>query len=224
MKNEAENIANRLMSLTSFEPGFRDTIEEQRKKIQSSQLLKDCGLPKRHSQPIIPHGEKWLEAETKLKAKIGTGFIIALCGQRGTGKTQLAASLAKECAIQNRSSKYITAMEFFLDIKESFRPDSQSNEKEVIANFARPKLLIIDETQERGETKWEDGLLTHLVDRRYRDEKDTLLISNQNKESFVESIGPSIASRIIETGGIILCNWPSFRNGPPNQNHRLINV
>jgi len=102
-------------------------------------------------------------------------------------------------------------MEFFLEIKASFRPDSTVTEKQVIEEFIRPKLLIIDETQERGETKWEDGLLTHLIDRRYRQERDTLLISNQTKEAFAESIGASIASRIIETGGIVLCNWPSFR-------------
>lgn len=102
-------------------------------------------------------------------------------------------------------------MEFFLDIKASFRADSKVTEKQVIADYVRPKLLIIDETQERGETRWEDGLLTHMIDRRYREEKDTLLISNQTREAFTESIGPSIASRIIETGGIVLCNWPSFR-------------
>jgi DNA replication protein DnaC len=65
--------------------------------------------------------------------------------------------------------------------------------------------------QERGETPWEDRLLTHLIDRRYASEKDTLLITNQSKESFIQSIGPSAASRIVEVGGIVTCDWPSYR-------------
>ena len=211
--SEAENLVRNLfpsLSLAESEQEIPDPLVNSNPE-RIDRLINQCGLPSRHSKSFPREGKEWLATETRLKAKIGSGFIIALCGGRGVGKTQLAESLARESASQNRSSRYITAMEFFLEIKASFRPDSTVTEKQVIEEFIRPKLLIIDETQERGETKWEDGLLTHLIDRRYRQERDTLLISNQTKEAFAESIGPSIASRIIETGGIVLCNWPSFR-------------
>ena len=70
---------------------------------------------------------------------------------------------------------------------------------------------MLDELQERGETPWEDRLLTHVIDRRYAAEKDTLLITNHSKEKFLESIGESVASRLVETGGIVNCSWASYR-------------
>jgi len=185
--------------------------EEQRKENErkAQNNLASSGIPKRHLHAITPSGEGWLKVETRLKARIGSGFIIALCGGRGTGKTQLAASCAREVAILNKKTWYKTAMGFFLDIKESF--DGKRSEKEVIDRYCSPSLLILDEMQERGETPWEDRLLTHMIDRRYGDEKDTLLISNQNQEAFLKSVGESISSRISETGGVALCNWPSYR-------------
>ena len=79
--------------------------------------------------------------------------------------------------------------------------------------FIHPQLLVIDEAQERGESDWESRMLTHVVDKRYFLQRDTLLISNLKLDEFKASIGTSICSRLIETGGAILADWPSFR-GP----------
>lgn len=178
-------------------------------RIQAVKILNESNIPKRHLDQKEWTGDKWLKVESRLNARSGSGFIIALCGHRGTGKTQLAASLARSVALSGKTVRYQTAMGFFLDIKESF--DGKKSEKEVIANYAAPRLLIFDEMQERGETAWEDRLITHLIDKRYGMEKDTLLITNQNTEEFQKSIGNSVASRISETGGFYLCDWPSYR-------------
>ena len=97
-KNEAESLVKKhfpSLSCREEDPykSVQDEREKRDKQILSKKLLDDCGLPKRHSHPFTPEGEEWITAETRLKAKIGSGFIIALCGSRGTGKTQLAASL-----------------------------------------------------------------------------------------------------------------------------------
>lgn len=183
--------------------------QEEKMRIQAVKILNESNIPKRHLDQKEWTGDKWLKVESRLNARSGSGFIIALCGHRGTGKTQLAASLARSVALSGKTVRYQTAMGFFLDIKESF--DGKKSEKEVIANYAAPRLLIFDEMQERGETAWEDRLITHLIDKRYGMEKDTLLITNQNTEEFQKSIGNSVASRISETGGFYLCDWPSYR-------------
>jgi len=54
-------------------------------------------------------------------------------------------------------------------------------------------------------------MLFELLNRRYNDLKDTILIANKSKAEFQDYIGPSLASRMNETGGIVECNWPSFR-------------
>jgi len=188
--------------------------QERASAIKSKELLDKSGLPKRHLHPIAHRGEEWHRIDSRLKARLGSGFIIVLCGPRGTGKTRLAASCARESALLGKAPWYQTAMGFFLDIKESF--DGKRSEKDVINRYCFPPLLILDEMQERGETPWEDRLLTHLIDRRYGAEKDTLLITNQTKEAFLQSIGESVASRISETGGIAVCKWQSFRNSQAN--------
>jgi len=61
-------------------------------------------------------------------------------------------------------------------------------------------------------TPWEDRMLTALVDYRYSQKRDTVLISNLKRDEFETSMGNSILSRMVEAGGIIECGWPSFRS------------
>ena len=58
---------------------------------------------------------------------------------------------------------------------------------------------------------WEDRLLFELLDRRYGDMTDTLLIANSDRQTFLASVGPSLASRIQETGGTVTADWASLR-------------
>jgi hypothetical protein len=41
--------------------------------------------------------------------------------------------------------------------------------------------------------------------------RDTIMISNETPEKMLAQVGPSIEDRMRECGGIIECNWPSFR-------------
>ncbi len=146
-----------------------------------------------------------------LEAKLGTGMLFALLGTRGTGKTQMAAELCKIAATKGIMARYNMAMEFFMELKETYRQHSERTEADVIRSYCSPQLLILDEVHERGETEWEDRLLTAMIDKRYSALKDTILISNQTPKVFCKTIGNSILSRLHETGGIVVCDWKSFR-------------
>jgi DNA replication protein DnaC len=156
-------------------------------------------------------GEEWLAKFKMLQGKLGRGGIFALIGTNGPGKTQMGVECIRRASAQRRTSRYAAAMEFFLDLKASYRKDSEKDERAVIQEYAKPRLLVLDECQERGETEWEDRMLTYLIDRRYREERDTILISNLKRSEFEKSLGWSVISRLNETGGIIECTWPSFR-------------
>ena len=181
--------------------------EQKRQRVTAA--LQSASLPSRHLRQGTYSGDKWLAIFERVKTRMGTGFIIALLGGRGVGKTQMAVAACREQAQREKSFSYCTAMDVFLDIKDSFRKGG--SERDALKSFIKPSLLIIDEVQERGETPWEDRLLTYILDKRYAAEKDTLLISNQTKDAFLEGIGPSVASRITEAGGIAVFDWPSFR-------------
>lgn len=147
-------------------------------------------------------GSQWAE-------KVLSGGIIALVGGRGTGKTRMAAEVCREYV--PHSPKYMTAMELFLRIRSTYGGASKETEMSVIKDVSDCPLLVLDEIQERGNTEWEDRLLTHIIDQRYGNDKPTILIANLTKKELAGSLGASIVSRLQETGGIIELTGPSHR-------------
>jgi len=142
------------------------------------------------------------------------GSLFCLLGPRGTGKTQMACCVAdevfrKQSWREGPRAKYCKTMEIFLDIRETF--DSKKSEKAVFDSYLNVYFLVIDEIQVRAATDWENNVLTYLIDKRYDLMRPTVLIGNLKPEVLSKSLGDSIYSRLIETGGIIECKWASFR-------------
>lgn len=155
--------------------------------------------------------DKWLKNQEFMEEHLGKGVIIALLGKRGTGKTLGACKEALKVCRSVKKARYSTANDFYLEIRATYKPEAKRGELEVIADYCLPSLLILDEVHDRGETRWEDRMLTHIVDKRYGDLKDTILIANQTPEEFVVSVGPSIIDRAREGGGVLVYDWKSFR-------------
>lgn len=153
-----------------------------------------------------PTGEEWLAAARKAQEKIHSGGIILLYGKRGNGKTRLAAEFAIRCG----SSRYRTAMRFFLEIRATFG-NREVTELEIIDDLAQTGLLVIDEMQERSESDWENRLLTHLIDARYAEGKPTILIANLSKKELAASLNTSVIDRIRGNGVSVEFNWESYR-------------
>jgi DNA replication protein DnaC len=197
--------------------GFRSSDDESAaRQVKAKELVEESGAPRRQLEQPDLRGDKWHKKLEEIAARLGTGFLVAFIGGRGPGKTQMAVELIKLAAAGGMRPKYTTAMEFFIAVKGAYRDDQGTpSEALVIAQYSRPRLLVIDEVQERGATPWEDRLLTHLVDVRYREMRDTILIGNLDLESLRTEVGPSIVSRLIETGGVVQFDWPSFRSGKP---------
>jgi DNA replication protein DnaC len=179
--------------------------------IRVSELFSASRVPDRHAKKEELIGSEWYACLGAVKSQLQTGFLIALIGTRGTGKTQIAVELIRENSRRNKTSRFLLAMDIFLSIRASYRKDSTIDEAKVVEEFCKPRLLVIDEIQERAETAFEDRILTHILNRRYNDEKDTLLLGNITHEEFRKAMGASIVSRLNETGGLITCDWPSYR-------------
>jgi len=203
---EAKRQAGSFLNTSKSPPSDRERYFRQ------SGLIDRAGIPGKFKRANASQlrGAEWLDRQADIIKQLNTGIILSLIGNRGTGKTRMAC----ECIYEyiERHSKpalYLTAMDFFVEVKDSYQ--TSMSEQDILSRMTRPGLLVIDEVQERGQTEWEDRLLTHMINKRYAGLKDTILISNQTKHEFSESIGTSIASRMKETGGIIVCDWPSFR-------------
>jgi DNA replication protein DnaC len=185
-------------------------------------MLRRGGVPLRHSEADtfgLIACQPWADAWSLLMDETDKGGLFsAIIGPRGTGKTQLAVEVAKRIAQieamkkkpDDRPIMYDKAMGVFVTIRQAMKGDD--GELTAIRRYITPRLLIIDEIQERGETEWEDRVLTHILDKRYDDpSKNTLVLGNAKPEEIAKALGPSITSRIRECGSLIVCDWKGFR-------------
>jgi len=210
-----EEIAFKFKPLSIEESAARASalhaFEERQRQEKIAGLRRGWGVWKRHAicQPSFtgPWGEKF----SMLKSRLGSGFLMAVVGIGGNGKTQIGAELLKVVTQDLKTGLFTTAAAFFTAIKETYRKNSDQSESEVLQDYRSQKLLVIDEFGKRGESEWEMTQLFELINNRYGDMTDTLLIDNRKKDDFLTTIGPSLASRMQETGGIIEANWESFR-------------
>ncbi len=194
------------------------------------------GFPTRYAelQPQEDKDHPWTAAAARVYKALKKGGLIALYGNRGTGKTYMARDMANRCEnypdpwfpqkyadgtpINARPAIYSTAMMIFLQIRNTYRNDCPTSELDLMESWKDAALLVIDEIQERGESTFEDQKLAAIIDMRYQHNRPTILIANYaTSREFAAAVSPSIASRMQENGGSILCDWPSFR-ATPHQN------
>lgn len=176
-------------------------------------LWRESGVPDRHrvfkpDDNIVP---EWKEQWEQLRGQLGTGVIGVIIGNRGAGKTQMAVCAIRHECKEQKAARYIKALDFFLDVRSSYRKHSDEAERVIIDKHCEPNLLVIDAIENRSDSQFENMLLNHLIDVRYDRMLDTLLIANYDEKQFATSMGPSIVDRIHECGIKIVCNWKSFR-------------
>lgn len=151
----------------------------------------------------------WLTGEA-VEEKLGTGMLVALVGQHGGGKTTLASAIINIACWRWMSCRLVTATSLGMGLAQA-RRDEGGGEEGYVEDMRDIDLLVIDEWQDRSGTEHEDKIVKELINQRYGHQKDTLIVSNLQHEKFIRDIGPSVADRMNECGGIFLCDWPSRR-------------
>ncbi len=209
-----------------------DVAEPSAPRREILPILVSNGWPERYTIDLDePQGGAWLAGFALAQPVIASGGLLILHGKRGTGKTRMAAEIARTGRFpldqtkgqkiadsipdNRRTAVYRTAMDFFLDVRDTYKPSGKKiegrSEKFVIDALKRPGLLIIDELQERGDTPFEDRLLTHLIDARYGAMRSTILIANLSAAELGPALGPSIVDRAHENGRRVEFTWDSYR-------------
>lgn len=165
----------------------------------------------REMRPEASESAEWNAKWCELAGALGKGTLAVIIGTRGGGKTQMGVCAIRQACKELRPALYAKALDFFLEVRGTYRKDSQKIEQDIIERYCDPELLVIDAIENRSDSPFENLLLNHLVDKRYDKNRDTILIGNYNEQEFAASMGPSIVDRIHECGIKILCNWKSFR-------------
>lgn len=140
-------------------------------------------------------------------AKRGASLILS--GKPGTGKSHLAAAILK--AILRDGIRYVTCLDMIRTVRETWRRDSERTESELLGYLESLDLLVIDEVGMQYGTDGEQTILFDVLDRRYRELKATVLITNQDKDGFKGFVGERTYDRLRETSKWIAFDWPSYR-------------
>lgn len=195
-----------------------------------------CQIPKRYLRKRLENlTAQSVEASRALTA-LSQGKSLLISGPCGVGKTHLACALGWEWLIQNipttnenaeivrcsdgyasklnfaaspsKWPQFLSAVEFFFAIKRCYGTDEDENE--VLEKLRARSLLILDDLGAERVNEWSLQLLYLLLDRRYRDEKQTIITSNLTLAEIAE-LDDRIASRIAEMGEVVNLGGPDRR-------------
>ncbi len=200
-------------------------IEAQKQQEQQrvNKVLGRAAIPKRFLNrnlsnfKVANDGQaKALSAATRYAnewdSNLQDGRCLIMVGMPGTGKTHLAIGIALEVMEKGDTAMFCRAHEAISAVTETYSRDSKKTERQALDEFRKPDLLIIDEVGRQRGTDNERMMLFEIINRRYDDEKPTLLISNLNLEKLRGYIDAATEDRLRESGGrVITFDWASMR-------------
>jgi DNA replication protein DnaC len=161
-------------------------------------------VPGRHAKLIDqvrqPNAGEWFKAYQQARDQLGEGVTLALLGPRGCGKTQASVALIRDACEAPASALYFVASELFDELRDELKAGAT---KKLRQRIRRVGLLVLDEIHEIAGSEWELRQLVALVDARYREERDTIMVGNATPDALTDLLGPSIVSRMREAGGVI---------------------
>lgn len=139
------------------------------------------------------------------------GASLIFLGNIGAGKTHLAAAIAQIVLQRGHTVMYETAYEMVTRLRNSMRHDAPMSGSDLLETYGTIDLLVIDEFGLQASTDDVKGHLTNVLDKRYRNGKPTILISNFDTKAFVEYVGDRIADRLREIAEAVFFPWESGR-------------
>lgn len=176
----------------------------------TDKTFEDFNVTSKHAEfnPFSDKESEWFKKYQDVKKNIDCGDVLVFCGNRGSGKTQMAVCLCGYVGMQNKRFAYIKAFKMY-----AMARDAQKEGKEIIniEKFSRPYLLVIDALEEPSNSEFEQRTINFILDSRYDLKKPTIMITNDPIEIFIKKVGLSIYDRIKEGGKIVKFSWKSYR-------------
>lgn len=204
---------------------FTSDLAEQRVKSYRAAISKNrFGFPKRFWDKCLENFKGHQQKVKMCKDAVIDSKSVFLTGKYGTGKTHLAIGLSYvwyaqniqlisdfDYGIHDRKTDYfcfpfepvfLPSVEFFLQLKNSFNKDGIS-EMDIVNKYSDVSFLIIDDIGAEKVSDWSRQMFYTLIDRRYRDMKQTVITSNMDLEELANLIDGRISSRIVEMGEVV---------------------
>jgi len=180
-------------------------------------ILTACGAYPKHASKAVKivysdattPSAKVMELMCSAKKSHPDGAIFGLIGERGVGKTQAAVcAMAWWYEHKLGSIRYLRFAELCMMFRDAMK---QGRELENLHTIQRVDLLVIDEMDKRAETDHERRTLSTLLDGRYGLGRWTILIGNDSAEELMTAVGPTVGSRMNESGGVRVLDGQNYR-------------
>lgn len=168
------------------------------------EILRDIGVPSRYLNATVKRLENLTDS-------------LYLTGLRGTGKTHTAAAMVKEIMLDKTPDhgragiRWISAVDLLLEIRGSFRDGSERSEDGIIEDYGESRLLVLDDLGAEKTTEWSLQTLYTIIDRRYREERQTIITSNLSLDELADKLDDRIASRLSELCRVVVLTGPDRR-------------
>lgn len=148
----------------------------------------------------------------KFKAMQDNGGSMIFYGTCGTGKTHLACAIANHIVSEKKGNVlYSKVYDVTASVKNSWSGKG-ATESEVIKQYTKPDLLIIDEVGVQFGSEAEQMILFRILNKRYEDIKPTIIVSNLDEGGLTKFLGERLIDRMYEGGGgMVAFNWESHR-------------
>jgi hypothetical protein len=198
----------------------RQRAEKGERSSRALELWARADVPRRHADRALhpcstAPATGWVETRAQVLGMLGRGVTVCLTGTRGNGKTQIGVEAILATTLKGNSALFRTAQRMFMEFKGTFDDGAKRTELQVLESLRRPSLLVLDEIGQRTESEWENRTFFEVLNARYNDMSDTILTCNLTLQELRQNLGPSLVDRMKEGGGMVECNWPSFRSPPP---------
>ena len=162
-------------------------------------------------------------AKEKLQAIAkGGNRSLLLLGSNGLGKTMLSS-----LALMQRGGYIFKMYEIIIQIKSSYKSNSEVDESDILKMLSECPLLVIDEVGKQFGSESEKNWLSYVIDERYERGLPIVLISNlklmkecteeERKEGlYIERyLGRDSVSRLIECADIVTIEGEDYRRKKP---------
>lgn len=138
------------------------------------------------------------------------GFVFS--GKPGTGKNHLAAAIGNALINQGKGVLIITLADIMTSLKSTFKKGTGRDESAMLDAYTALDLLVIDEVGVQHESRYEQVVISQIVDRRSSAKRATGMLTNLNYPELTELLGERVIDRMKMSGIWVTFNWQSYRS------------
>lgn len=154
-------------------------------------------VPQRFSEAHLTDLDEKVRAAVEAWAAAPDGRNLVLVGPTGTGKTHTAAAACRVLHDTGWELRFVPVVELL----DELRPGGREG---ALAEYADATLLLLDDLGAERPTDWTGERLYALVNRRWLEERPTVVTSNLTPEELETAVGPRVFSRLVGNDAVVV--------------------